>query len=101
MAYFTQEQCRYLESMGFERMRCGSYWLKFDDCYGRIIIEALVNGFGVLIETTFGIRACSNADDLKEAVQSAMRRYKDKTEDIKKMVGHIDEIYKKTEGIPK
>ena len=102
MALFTYRQRVYLESNGFKTLRDDAYIMEFEDCHGSIIVEEWRDGFNVMVETTCGIDACVfNADNLKKAVRSALRRYKYKAKNIQKMVGHIDEIYQKTEGIPK
>ena len=102
MAYFTSEQRSYLESIGFKYLRNDAYVMDFNDCFGTITVEEWRDGFNVMVETTSGIDACVfNANNLKKAVRSALRRYKYKAKRIKRMCEHIDEIYHTTDGIPK
>lgn len=99
--FFSQEQRDYFESIGFESIRNDAYMMSFKDCGGSIIVETWKDGFNVMVDTIFGVDSCVfNANNLKKAVRSALRRYKYKAKDVQRMVEHIDEIYGKTEGIP-
>ena len=101
MAYSTQEQTQYLESIGFTRTRDNAYWMRFQDCYGTILLEDFNDIYKATIETLDGVDSVVEGDDLKKVVRSALRRYKYKAQNIVKMIEHINELYPKTEGIPK
>ena len=99
--HFTQEQQQYLEGVGFEKLRDSkAYWMNVDNI-GHIFVECLVDSYRVEIETINGVDSVVEGDNLKKVVRSALRRYKYKSQDIIKMREHIDELYPKTEGIPK
>lgn len=101
MAYFTKEQTQYLESIGFMRTRDNAYWVRFEDCYGTILIEDFNDRYKATVETLNGVNSVVEGDNLKKVVHSALRRYKYKSQDIIKMREHIDELYPKTDGIPR
>jgi hypothetical protein len=101
MSYFTSEQRQYLENIGFTRARDNAYWMRFQDCYGTILVEDFNDIYKATIETLDGVDSVVEGDNLKKVVRSALRRYKYKAQSIIKMIEHINELYTKTEGIPK
>ena len=101
MAYFTDEQRKYLESIGAERIRDNAYWIRNIRFCGHIEIEQCGDSFGCLVEVTRGLNAYVEGNDLKRTVRSALRRFKYFAKDIQKMIDTIDELYPKTDGIPR
>lgn len=101
MAYFTKQQEQYLESIGAERLRDGAYMLSFREIYSSILVEACGDEFCCTVENVRGLCARVFGEDLKRTIRSALRRYKHFAKTVNKMVEHIDELYPKTEGIPR
>lgn len=100
MAYFTEEQRKYLESIGAEKMRDNAYWIRHIRFCGHIEIEQCGDRFGCLVEVTRGLNAYVEGKDLKRTIRSALRRFKYFVKTyVQPMVDTIDELYPKTEGI--
>lgn len=77
MAYFTQEQCEWLESLGAARLRPGSECFHIEDreILGHIFIECVAEDYDVEISTVGGIDVKVSGDDLKKTLMEALKRY--------------------------
>lgn len=102
MAYFTQEQIKWLNKLGAEDWRNeSSCIIRWQNICTNVVIEAWSDEFRIEIFTPWNIIIAEFGDNLEETLNNAIKRYKDKVKVANIVAERLDGLVQKSEGILK